>query len=59
MSADASKGTTRQLVADVKPLPVSAPEFLETELIFNKMIENRELVKQLLVNKYQKLIGGQ
>jgi hypothetical protein len=58
MSADASKGTTRQLVPDIKPLPVAAPEFLETELIFNKMIENRDLVKQLLVNKYQKMIGG-
>lgn len=58
MSADASKGTARQLVPDVKPLPVSAPEFLETELIFNKMIESRDLVKQLLVNKYQKLIEG-
>lgn len=58
MSADASQGTTRQLAPDVKPLPVAAPEFLETELIFNRMIENRDLVKQLLVNKYQKLIGG-
>ena len=42
---------------DTKPLPVSSYKFLETELIFDRMIENREVIKNLLVNKYHKLLG--
>ena len=57
-SADAQSGTARKLVEDVTPLPVSNYKYLETEIIFNKMIENREVVKNLLINKYQKLIGN-
>lgn len=56
-SADAKKGTARQLTADTKPLPVSSYKFLETELIFNRMIEQREVVKNLLIAKYKQLIG--
>lgn len=56
-SADAKSGTARQLTSDTKPLPVSSYKFLETELIFNRMIESRDVVKQLLVNKFKKLIG--
>jgi len=56
-SADAKTGTTRKLTDDVTPLPVTSYKFLETEIIFNKMIENREVVKGLLINRYQKLIG--
>jgi hypothetical protein len=56
-SADAKTGTSRRLTADTKPLPVTSYKFLETELIFDRMIENREVVKNLLVNKYHKLLG--
>lgn len=56
-SADAKTGTGRRLTADTKPLPVSSYKFLETELIFDRMLENREVVKNLLVNKYNKLLG--
>jgi hypothetical protein len=56
-SADAKTGTSRRLTKDTKPLPVSSYKFLETELIFDRMIENREVVKNLLVNKYHKLLG--
>ena len=57
-SAESKSGTARQLAKDVKPLPLADYKFIETELIFNQMIENREMVKKLLVNKYQKLLGG-
>lgn len=57
MATDAKTGTSRKLVEDVKPLPVADYKYLETELIFNRMIEQRELVKQLLVGKYNALIG--
>ena len=57
-SADAKEGTVRRLTDDAKPLPVTSYKYLETEIIFNRMIENSTLVKQLLVNKYNKLIGG-
>ena len=57
-SADAQQGSVRRLTEDVKPLPVSSYKFLETEIIFNRMIENQDMVKQLLVGKYTKLIGG-
>lgn len=56
-SADARIGTSRRLTKDTKPLPVSSYKFLETELIFDRMIENREVIKNLLVNKYHKLLG--
>ena len=56
-SADAKMGTSRRLTKDTKPLPVSSYKFLETELIFDRMIENREVIKNLLVNKYHKLLG--
>jgi len=56
-SADSKTGTSRRLTKDTKPLPVSSYKFLETELIFDRMIENREVVKNLLVNKYHKLLG--
>jgi len=57
-SADAQQGSVRRLTEDTKPLPVSSYKFLETEIIFNRMIENKDMVKQLLVGKYTKLIGG-
>jgi len=57
-AADAKSGTTRMLTSDVTPLPISDYKFLETELVFNQMLENKEAVKQLLVSKYQKLIEG-
>ena len=58
MAADAKEGTTRCLVEGIKPLPISSHKFLETELLFTKMLDNRSMVKQLLVTKYKKLIGG-
>jgi hypothetical protein len=57
-SADANTGSVRKLAEDVKPLPVTNYKYLETEVIFNRMIENSDLVKKLLINKYNKLIGG-
>lgn len=56
-AADANRGTARQLVADVNPMPLMDYKFFETEIIFNRMLENREMVKTLLIQKYQKLIG--
>ena len=57
-SADAKTGTTRALVDDVSPIPVASYKSLETEFIFRKMLDHTELVKDLLVARYQKLIGG-
>jgi hypothetical protein len=57
-SAEAKSGTARMLTPDVKPLPLSDYRHIETELIFNRILENKEMVKALLVNKYQKLLGG-
>ncbi len=57
-AAAANKGSARRLVTDINPMPVGNYKYLETEIIFNKMIENTNLVKNLLVNKYQKMIGG-
>jgi hypothetical protein len=57
-SADAKTGTTRRLVKDIDPLPVNDYKNLETEFIFRKLLDNTDLVKQLLVQRYQKLIGG-
>ena len=57
-AADSKSGTTRSLAENVTPMPVGNYKYLETEFIFNQMIENTEVVKQLLIQKYQKLIGG-
>jgi len=57
-SADSRTGSVRRLAESVKPLPIGDYKFLETEIIFNRMLENRELVKKLLIGKYTKLIGG-
>jgi hypothetical protein len=57
-SADAKSGTARALVDDVSPLPVTDYKSLETEFIFRKMLDHTEMVKDLLVARYQKLIGG-
>ncbi len=57
-SADAKSGTTRTLAEDITPMPVGNYKYLETEFIFNQMLENTEAVKALLVQKYKKLIGG-
>lgn len=56
-AADASQGTARKLAADVEPMPLADHKFFETQIIFNRMLENRDMVKALLVQKYQKLIG--
>jgi hypothetical protein len=57
-SADAKSGSSRRLTSDTTPLPVSSYKFLETELIFNRMIEHRDMVKGLLVNKYKELLAS-
>jgi hypothetical protein len=56
-AADAKSGTTRQLAADIEPMPLTDYKLLETEIIFKKMIENRDMVKKMLVHKYTKLLG--
>lgn len=57
-AADAQQGSSRKLADDIIPLPVSSHKFLETEIIFKRMLENRDLVKKLLIEKYRRLIGG-
>jgi len=59
MAADARKGTVRKIAHDVVPLPVADYKYLETEVIFNQMLENRQMVKRLLIGKYRKMIGGE
>ncbi len=56
-AADAKTGTTRTLVEGVESIPLNDYKHLETEFIFKRMIENTEMVKNLLVTRYQKLIG--
>lgn len=58
LAADAQSGTTRCLVKDISPIPVASYKFLETELIFKKLIDDQEWATNLLVSRYQKLIGG-
>jgi len=55
-SAGSSEGTTKRLVDDIKPLPVTDYKYLETEVIFSKLLEDKELVTKLLVKKYQNLL---
>ena len=57
-SADAKGGTARSLVEGGTPLPVTNYKHLETEFIFRKMLDHTEMVKHLLLSRYQKLIGG-
>lgn len=57
-SAESKSGTARALAQDIKPLPLADYKFIETELIFNQIMDNRNMVKGILVNKYQKLLGG-
>jgi hypothetical protein len=56
-AADARQGTARALVPDVKPIPLNDYKYVETEFIFTQMIENTDAVKNILVNKFQNLIG--
>jgi hypothetical protein len=56
-ASDAKQGTTRVLAEGVKPMPVGDYRYLETEIIFNRMIENTAMVKNLLTSKFKKLIG--
>jgi hypothetical protein len=56
-AADAKSGTVRKLASDIVPMPLADHKYFETELIFNRMIENRNIVKKLLVQKYKQLIG--
>lgn len=57
-AADAKSGTSRRLHPDIEPLPISDHKFMETEIIFRQMIQSPDAVKNLLMNKYQKLIGA-
>lgn len=57
-AADAKTGTSRNLVSDIKALPVSDYKYLETELLFTQMLTNREMVKKMLAAKYHKLLEG-
>jgi len=55
-SAGSKQGTTRQLTDDVKPLQVSDYKYLETELLFNKILESPDSIKIKLADKFQKLL---
>jgi hypothetical protein len=55
-AADAKTGSSRNLVSDIKALPVSDYKYLETELLFTQMLTNREMVKKMLAAKYQRLL---
>jgi len=57
-SADSKSGSSRSLAEDIEPMPVGSYKYLETEFIFNQMLENTDAVKAVLINKYQKLLGG-
>jgi hypothetical protein len=56
-AADAKTGTARTLVDGISALPVTNYKHLETEFIFRKMIDHTDMVKNLLLARYQKLIG--
>jgi hypothetical protein len=56
-SSDAKSGTSRSLVEDAPAIPVANYKHLETEFIFRKMLDHTEMVKDLLIARYQKLIG--
>jgi hypothetical protein len=56
-SSDAKVGSVRRLTEDTVPLPVSNWRFLETQLIFDRMIEHRDEVKSLLISKFEKLLS--
>lgn len=58
MSATSKSGSVRKLTEDVAPMPLADPKFVETEIIFNRLLAAPDMVKKLLVNKYQQLLGG-
>ena len=55
-SAGSSNGTTVRIADDVKPFPVGDYKYLETEVIFSKLVEDRDMVRKLLISKYKNLI---
>jgi len=55
-SGRSSEGTTKRLVTNIKPLPVADYKYLETEIIFSKLLEDKKLVIKLLVQKYKNLL---
>jgi hypothetical protein len=55
-SSGSSNGTAIRLADDVKPFPVGDYKYLETEVIFSKLIEDRDMVRKLLISKYKNLI---
>ncbi len=57
-SADSKTGSVRSLAEDIKSMPVGNYKYLETEFIFNQMLDNSDTVKNILIGKYNKLIGG-
>jgi hypothetical protein len=56
-ASDSKEGTARSLVEGDNPLPVANYKHLETEFIFRKMLDHTEMVKSLLITRFQKLIG--
>jgi len=55
-SATSINGSTRKLADDIKSMPVGNYKYLETEVIFSKLIEDKEMVKKLLISKYRNLL---
>lgn len=58
MSATAKAGSVRMLTKDSAPMPLSDPKFVETEIIFNRLLAAPGMVKKLLINRYKELLGG-
>lgn len=58
MSATSKKGSVRQLTDDVAPMPLADPKFVETEIIFNKLLSAPSIAKKLLVGRYKQLLLG-
>jgi hypothetical protein len=57
-SADATSGTVRRIFEDIEPMPVADYKYIETQFIFNQIMDRTDVVKKMLIQKYQKLIGG-
>jgi hypothetical protein len=54
--ASDAKTSTRQIADGVRPLPILDPEFIETEIVFQKIAAHPEDAKKMLIQKYHNLL---